>query len=115
MNTLGKTLERLVYAVNELKQDIDKDSCPNVETNTAVPKPNNSIGIDETIPIEELIVLEGSLNGNRVKVLKDDGFNRNVISHESFAKIGKNINSPKCLVEVLHSKKDSAEYHQKPF
>ena len=43
--------------------------------------------------MEELIVPEGSLNGNKVKVLKDDGCNRNVMSHKFFAKIGKNFNS----------------------
>ena len=34
-----------------------------------------SSSIDEPIPIEDLLVLEGRLDGHRVRILKDDGSN----------------------------------------
>ena len=101
INTLRKSLERLFYAVNDLKQGVYKVSCPKVKTNATFQKPNNIISIDEPTLIEE------SLNGNRVRALKDDGCNTNFLSDEFFAKMGKNLNWSKCRVEFSHSKKDS--------
>ena len=77
----------------------------NVQSNTTVRKTNNSISIDETIPMEKLIVLEGSWNASRLKVLKDDRHNTNLVFQKFFAKIGKNLNWSKCDIEGSHPKR----------
>ncbi len=46
--------------------------------------------IDEHIPMEDLLVLEGSLDGHRVRKLKDDGCKGNVVSHEFFERTVQN-------------------------
>ena len=70
---------------------------------------NEDIIIDKNVPIDDLILLNGSLGGIRVKVLKDDGCNTNVVSQEFFRRNRKNFNWKGCNVEVSHSHKGSVE------
>lgn len=82
--------------MNDIKLEVKRVSCPNVETNATVHELCEDIPIDGPIPMEDLIVLDGSLEGKRVRVLKDDGCNTNVVSHEFFRKHRKNFNWERC-------------------
>ena len=62
-----------------------------------------------SVPLKDLIVLEGSLEGKRVQVLKDDGCNTNVVSHDFFERNQGHFKWDVCDVEVRHSKADSVE------
>ena len=65
--------------------------------------------IDGLTPMEDLLVLEGSLDGHRFRILKDDGCNTNVASHQFFRVNCEKFNWEKCNVEFSHSKKGSTE------
>ena len=43
---------------------------------------DDNIPTEETIHLEHLLVLSGTMNGLSVRVLKDDGCNTNVVSRE---------------------------------
>ena len=81
MKTLETSLEQMKQALNDIRLEVKKGCCPNVESNTTVREPREDIPIDEPIPMEDLIVLDGSLDGKGVRVLKDDGCNTNFVSH----------------------------------
>ena len=86
--------------------EIVKISDQDLEVNTTV---RNSCDKNRLVPLEDLFVLDGSLEGKRVKVLKDDGCNTNVVSHEFFQKNRKFFRWKSCNVEVKHSKSGSLE------
>jgi len=56
----------------------------NSNVGTQVRKEN--LSMNGSVTVNDLIVLDGSLEGKRVRVLKDDGCNTNVVSHEFFKK-----------------------------
>ncbi len=109
MKTLDDKLGRLVNAVKDMRREVKEVSCPNVETNTTLREKGENISIDDPIPMDVLMVLNGKLEGRRVKVLKDDGCNTNVVSKEFFKRNRKYFNVKKCNVEVSHSQKGSVE------
>ena len=78
--------------------------CPEAEANTSYSEASSC-----ELPIEDLLVLRGSLGGKKVRVLKDDGCNTNVVSHEFFKKNRKFFKWKKCDAEVNHSKLGSVE------
>ena len=65
--------------------------------------------IDETLPIERLIVIEALLNDIPVRALKDDGCNTNVISRDFFELHAELFDVVEKKVQVSHSNKESTE------
>ncbi len=109
VKALDEKLERLVSVVDELRRKVNEISCPNFETNTTFREKGKDIPIEGPIPMDDLIALEGSLDGKSVQVLKDDGCNTNVVSQEFFEKNRKYFNWKKCDVEVSHSQRGAVE------
>ncbi len=109
MKTLNSTLERLVCAVSDMKQKESIVSCTKLSESLTNHDPSFSVSIDERIPVEDLIVLNGFLNENHVQVLKGDGCNTNVVSHEFFSRNKEQFSWKKCDMRVSHSKKGSVE------
>ena len=109
IETIQKTLEQLKSAVEDIKKHSESEGCPNVEANTTTPQVCNKVAIDDPIPVEDLIVLDGLLEGKKVSVLKDDGCNTNVVSRDFFEKNRGLFKWKECDVEVRHSKSGSVE------
>lgn len=63
---------------------------------------NEDVPNDELV-FEDLIVLDGELSGKKVRVLKDDGCNTNVVSQEFFQKNQSRFHVAKVNVDVMHS------------
>ncbi len=57
------------------------------------------------VPLDTLMLLEGSLDGKRVRVLNDDGRNTNVVSREFLKNNSELIEVAKKPVEVMHSQR----------
>ncbi len=113
VKTLGEQLEQLVSDVKNLKQKLNETSHTNFEFNTTYRGRSKGIPIEETIPTDDLIVLDGSLDGKGVGVLKDDGCNTNVVSQEFSERNCKDFDWKNCKVEVSHSQKESVENSSK--
>ena len=64
---------------------------------------------DDTIPLAELIVLNGYLESEPVEILKDDGCNTNVVSAEFYKKHRHVFKWKTCDAEVMHSNSNSVE------
>ena len=109
VETLSDALVKLRNEVRSLRQDVKKSLSANAETNTTIRAKSEDIPIEGPIPMNDLMVLDGSLEGKRVRVLKDDGCNTNVVSREFFRKNRGLFNYDKCDVEVKHSDKNSNE------
>ncbi len=109
VKTLGEKLEQLESDVENLKQKLNETLHTNLEFNTAYRGRSEGIPIEGPIPIDRLIILDGLLHGKRVRVLKDDGCNTNVISQEFFERNRKEYNWKNCIVEVSNSQKGSSE------
>ena len=90
--------------MEDIKKHCESEGCPNVEANTTTPLVCNKVAIDVPIPVEDLIVLDGLLEGKKVSVLKDDGCNTNVVSCDLFEKNRGLFKWKECDVEVRHSK-----------
>lgn len=67
------------------------------------------LSADTTVPVERLIVLDGELEGVKVVVLKDDGYNTNVVSNNFVSRHANLFNLRNCPMVVFHSKTDSTE------
>lgn len=63
----------------------------------------------EELPIEELITLYGTVAGQQVTILKDDGCNTNVMAKSFVDKNLRLLNIRKTQVKVNHSDKDVSE------
>ncbi len=106
-------MERLKGVWDDMRSEVRKFSCPNFESNKTCRNGRKGIPIDEPIPMDDLIVLEGLLDGEKVNVLKDDGCNTNVVSREFFNENRKFFKWKNCNVEVCHSRKGSVENSSK--
>ena len=84
VKNLESTLQQVKKAVNDLKFKMEKASSPDEETNSKVYGPKEKDGI---VPLEDLIVFNGSLEGKKVLVLKDDSCNTNVVCHDFLVEI----------------------------
>ena len=104
--TLVNTLRKLKKAVNDLETSMGSFSSPDVESNGAVDVSKKG---NRQMPLEDLILLDGSLEGKRVRVLKDDGCNTNVVSRDFFRRNKKHLKFEECDVQVKHSNIDSIE------
>eukprot|EP00171_Calliarthron_tuberculosum_P016982 IDg16982t1 len=65
--------------------------------------------IDETVPVDRLIVFEGLFEGKEVSVLKDDGCNTNIVSREFARRYYDSFRVNKVDTIVTHSKRGSTE------
>ena len=84
-------------------------------TNKALRKVNDSISIDEPITMEELVVHDGSLNGNGVKVLNGNGCNTNVMSHQIPARMGRISICRSVTLKLATRRKLLFKYNQTTF
>ena len=101
---LENRLEQLQYTVNDIKFEKGKERCPNVEANTTSPLVPEQDSNDDEVPVEELMVIDGTLEGKNVKILKDDGWNTNVLSKAFFNKNHKLFKWRRDDIVVWHSK-----------
>ncbi len=60
-----------------------------------------------SVPLETLMVLEGSLNGKRVRVVEDDGCNVNVVSREFLNNSSELFDAVSRPVERIHSEENT--------
>ena len=65
---------------------------------------------DVTIPVEDLIVVEGTLNGESARILKDDGCNTNVVSRDFYADHSHLFEVRESPIVVSHSRKGTTEH-----
>ena len=82
---------------------------PSVESSATFHTPCDNCKIEDTILAEDPTVFNGSLNGRRVKVLKDNECNTNFVSREYFEKNKKYPKWKEYDVEARHSKLDLVE------
>ena len=64
---------------------------------------------DVTIPVKHLIVVEGTLNGESARILKEDGCNTNVVSRDFYAAHSDLFEVRESPIVVSHSKKGTTE------
>jgi len=79
----------------------------------SITRNHQNISIDEPIPIEPLIVLNGTLNGVPVRVLKDDGCNTNIVSQRVVDRCRASFQCTERKVTIQHSRKGSDEVSSK--
>ena len=74
--------------VRALRSEVGRDEpkVSSAESNAMNRSRDDNIHTEESIPVERLLVLSGTMNGLSIKVLKDDGCNTNVVSREFLAK-----------------------------
>ncbi len=109
MRAISKAIQNLKKAVGTVGLELER-VCPlQIESNMANAERSEKASFDEPIPMEDLLVLEGSLDGHKIRILKDDGCNTNVVPHEFSQANREKFNWEKCNVEVSHSMKDSIE------
>ena len=109
VQSIKETLEQVKNAVNDIRLEVKKACCPSAEANATFHTPCKNLATKEIVPVKELMILDGSLNGKRVRVLKDDGCNTNVVSRDFFEINKGKLKWKKCEVEVRHSKHNSVE------
>lgn len=79
------------------------------ESNSIVRRRVDNTHASVPIPVDPLIVLDGKINGVKVRVLKDDGCNTNVVSKRLVKKFRHCFKVVDDDVLVQHSDKDSNE------
>ena len=80
-----------------------------VESNSMVRGNVDNTRTDGPIPVKPLIILEGTLNGIQVRILKDDERNTNIVSDRLVKKFRNQFKVVRRKVVIQHSKKDSNE------
>lgn len=103
---LEKTLEHMKSALDDISEQVKKFNCSRVQAGNIV---REDISMNGSVEVKDLLVLDGSLEKKRVRVLKDDGCNTNVVSHKFFQKNKGCFKWKNCNVEVRHSEADSVE------
>ena len=74
------------------------------------PESSNTVSaIDGLVPIADLIVLEGELNGRPVEILEDDGCNTNVVSTVFARRNAHLFHIEDADISITHSKRDYTE------
>ncbi len=79
---LENKLERLIEVVDTLRRKLEEIIPRNDKFNSVYHEKSERSPIEGPIPMDDLIVLDGSIDGRKVRVLKDDGCNKNVVSQE---------------------------------
>lgn len=64
---------------------------------------------DKEVPIKPLIVLEGTINGKNVRMLKDDGCNTNLVSKEFLKRNRRLFKVISTITSIQHSMQGSGE------
>ena len=77
--TVGKTLEHMKSVLDDIREQMRKLKCPSV---AEVKTFDENISMNSSVVVKDLLVLDGTLDMKRVRLLKDDGCNTNVVSHE---------------------------------
>jgi len=108
MGNLAADVRQLQDELRGLRLDVKKVLSEAAEVNTTI-RSHDEDSTEGLIPVEPLLVLDGDLNGKRVRVLKDDGCNTNVVSHDFFMNNRKLFSVVKKNVEVRHSKRETVE------
>ncbi len=108
METLAAEVRQLRNDVRGIRLDAKKVSVKSTKVNTTVQEKVEDIH-GGSVPLETLMVLEGSLNGKRVRVLKNDGFNTNIVSREFLKNKSELVEVVKRPVEVMHSEDNTVE------
>ncbi len=109
-NECAKRVSRRRILKIEERPNSSKPTLSNQESKTLSEssyKNDNSEG--EDVPFDELIVVEGLMEGEKVRVLKDDGCNTNIISNEFFQRNCGLLKWKHCDIEVKNSSKESNE------
>ncbi len=83
---LEDKLERLIGVVDTLRRKVEEIIPRNDEFNSVYYEKIRRSPIEGPIPMDDLIVFDESLDGRKVRVLKDNGCNTNVVSLEFFEK-----------------------------
>ena len=65
--------------------------------------------MEDLIPVESLLVLDGELGVRKVSILKDDGCNTDVVSRDFAHRNAHLFDLMQCSIPVSHSKKDTSE------
>ena len=88
INPMKSELNSLKNYVKALRNEVGRDlpKFSSVESNDMTRSRDDNIPTEGPIPVERLLVLSGNMNALRLKVLKDDGCNINVVSKEFLAK-----------------------------
>ena len=81
--TVEKTLEHMESVLDDIREQMRKLKCPSV---AEIKTFDENISMNSSVVVKDLLVLDGTLEMKRVRVLKDDGCNTNVVSHEFFRK-----------------------------
>ena len=99
-------LHEMEERLNSLNAELSKQKAETISE----PRYKNNDSDGEDVPCDELIVVEGFMEGEKVRVLKDDGCNTNIISSEFFLKNIGLLKWKQCDIEVQHSSKESSEF-----
>ncbi len=99
---------QLPIDVRGMRLDAKKVSLKSVKLNATVEEKDDEIH-GGNVRLETLIVLEGSLNEKRVRVLKRDGCNTNAVSREFLKNNRELFEVVKRPVEVMQSEENAVE------
>ncbi len=94
--------------VRDMRRDGKEVSLKSRKVNTRAQEKGKDVH-NGSLPLETLMVVEGSLNGKPIRVLKDDGCNTNAVSREFLkfnSELFKVVQRP---VEVMHSEYNTVE------
>ena len=97
-------VKKLQNVVSDLVTNKEKKS-----SDVTISTNSQCIHKSDPIPVDDLFVLKGKLNGLDVQVLKDDGCNTNLVSKKFVEKNRNCFNIKKKKIPIHHSKKGSDE------
>ncbi len=83
LSAISEMHQNLKESVASLGLEFGRVCSPRIESNMTNAEKKKENSIDESIPVEDLLVLEGSLDGCRVRIVKDDACNK-ILFHMNF-------------------------------
>ncbi len=89
--------------VLRLISEIKQASPEALKVDTAIRDHDDDISTEGPVPVDDLMMLEGSIERKRVRALKEDGCNTNVLSRESFKDNSESFHVVKTDVKVQRS------------
>ncbi len=81
---ISELLQSLKESVASVGLELERVRSPRLESNMTNAEKRENNSVVESMTMGDLLVLEGSLDECRVRILKDDGCSTNVFSHEFF-------------------------------
>ena len=106
---MSELFQMLKKNVDRVGLELERVCSRRIESNMTNSERREKDSIKESVPIENLLVLEGFLDKFKVRVPKYDRCNTNVVSHGFFQTHCEKFHRKKCNNEVSHSKKGSSE------